>query len=170
MLNGVWGVLTAVRSAATTSVTDIVAADRHTHVMQPLSPAVFHILLALADGERHGYGIMQVVERDTDGSLKCGVACGAGRGGAARCRGVRGSGQEADTASSAGRSRATWMKTDDLAFRALSRISDTLLLIYPRPFRDQFGREMKLVFVSQSRDVCRSGGAWALVPFLSDHR
>jgi DNA-binding PadR family transcriptional regulator len=27
----------------------------------PLSPAVFAILLALADGEKHGYGIMQEV-------------------------------------------------------------------------------------------------------------
>ncbi|HTP33955.1 MAG TPA: hypothetical protein VMJ75_17370 [Candidatus Acidoferrales bacterium] len=26
-----------------------------------LTPAVFHILVALADGERHGYGIMQEV-------------------------------------------------------------------------------------------------------------
>ena len=25
----------------------------------PLTPAIAHILLALADGERHGYGIMQ---------------------------------------------------------------------------------------------------------------
>ena len=29
----------------------------------PLTPAVFHILLALADGPRHGYAIMQAVER-----------------------------------------------------------------------------------------------------------
>jgi DNA-binding PadR family transcriptional regulator len=29
----------------------------------PLTPAVAHILLALADGERHGYAIMQEVER-----------------------------------------------------------------------------------------------------------
>jgi DNA-binding PadR family transcriptional regulator len=29
----------------------------------PLTPAVFHILLALADGEKHGYGIMQEVAR-----------------------------------------------------------------------------------------------------------
>jgi DNA-binding PadR family transcriptional regulator len=29
----------------------------------PLTPAVFHILLALADGPLHGYGIMQAVER-----------------------------------------------------------------------------------------------------------
>ena len=32
----------------------------------PLTPAVFHILLALADGPRHGYGIMQAV-KDTAG-------------------------------------------------------------------------------------------------------
>lgn len=31
----------------------------------PLTPAVFHILLALADGPLHGYGIMQAVELST---------------------------------------------------------------------------------------------------------
>jgi DNA-binding PadR family transcriptional regulator len=35
----------------------------------PLSPAVFHILLALADGERHGYGIMQEVKFRTEGRV-----------------------------------------------------------------------------------------------------
>jgi DNA-binding PadR family transcriptional regulator len=29
----------------------------------PLTPAVFHILLALVDGPLHGYGIMQAVEQ-----------------------------------------------------------------------------------------------------------
>jgi len=38
----------------------------------PLSPAVFHILLALADGERHGYAIMREVERSTDGKVRMG--------------------------------------------------------------------------------------------------
>ena len=38
----------------------------------PLSPAVFHILLALADEERHGYGIMQEVERRTNGAVQLG--------------------------------------------------------------------------------------------------
>src|ERR1700679_4064528 len=38
----------------------------------PLSPAVFHILLALADVERHGYGIMQDVARQTGNALKLG--------------------------------------------------------------------------------------------------
>ena len=37
-----------------------------------LTPAVFHILLALADGESHGYGIMQDVERFTDGETRLG--------------------------------------------------------------------------------------------------
>ncbi len=31
----------------------------------PLTAAVFHILLALADGARHGYAIMQAVEKSS---------------------------------------------------------------------------------------------------------
>ncbi|MCB0087146.1 MAG: helix-turn-helix transcriptional regulator [Caldilineaceae bacterium] len=38
----------------------------------PLSPAIFHILLALADEDRHGYGIMQEVKSRTDGRVKLG--------------------------------------------------------------------------------------------------
>ena len=38
----------------------------------PLTPAVFHILLALADGERHGYGIMQEIAARTEGKLRMG--------------------------------------------------------------------------------------------------
>ncbi|MFM2126433.1 MAG: hypothetical protein RL328_2884 [Acidobacteriota bacterium] len=38
----------------------------------PLTPPVFHILLALADEDRHGYGIMQDVERQTEGGLQMG--------------------------------------------------------------------------------------------------
>lgn len=36
----------------------------------PLSSAVFHILLALADQERHGYGIMQEVKYRTEGQVR----------------------------------------------------------------------------------------------------
>jgi DNA-binding PadR family transcriptional regulator len=36
----------------------------------PLSPVVFDILLALADGERHGYGIMQEVARRSAGATR----------------------------------------------------------------------------------------------------
>src|SRR5437870_12334502 len=38
----------------------------------PLTPAAFHILLALADGEKHGYAIMQEVAALTGGQLKLG--------------------------------------------------------------------------------------------------
>ncbi|MGA2146037.1 MAG: helix-turn-helix transcriptional regulator [Bryobacteraceae bacterium] len=38
----------------------------------PLTPPVFHILLALAGEERHGYGIMQDVAQQTDGALQLG--------------------------------------------------------------------------------------------------
>ena len=38
----------------------------------PLTPAVFHVLLALADGERHGYAIMQEVAESTGGQIKMG--------------------------------------------------------------------------------------------------
>src|SRR6478609_7106200 len=38
----------------------------------PLTPAIAHILLALADQDRHGYGIMQEVERITDGAVQMG--------------------------------------------------------------------------------------------------
>src|SRR3984893_1965903 len=38
----------------------------------PLTPAVFHILLALADGERHGYSIMQEIAAHTEGKMRIG--------------------------------------------------------------------------------------------------
>jgi len=46
--------------------------ERSPESMLPLTPAVFHILLALADGERHGYGIMQEVAARTDGTMRMG--------------------------------------------------------------------------------------------------
>jgi DNA-binding PadR family transcriptional regulator len=38
----------------------------------PLSPATLHILLALACEDRHGYGIMQEVARQSEGKYKLG--------------------------------------------------------------------------------------------------
>lgn len=38
----------------------------------PLTPAVLHIMLALVDGERHGYSIMQEVTKQTDGKMRMG--------------------------------------------------------------------------------------------------
>ena len=38
----------------------------------PLTPAVFYILLALANGEAHGYAIMKQVRDDSEGKVKMG--------------------------------------------------------------------------------------------------
>ncbi len=38
----------------------------------PLSPAVLHILLALASDDRHGYGIILEVKRQSEGRYKLG--------------------------------------------------------------------------------------------------
>ena len=41
-------------------------------MLLPLTPAVFHILLALLDCDRHGYGIMQEVSLCSEGKLRLG--------------------------------------------------------------------------------------------------
>ena len=38
----------------------------------PLTPAVFHILLALSRGDKHGYEIMKAIRHDSDGKVKMG--------------------------------------------------------------------------------------------------
>ncbi len=40
----------------------------------PLPQAQFHVLVALTDGERHGYAIMQSVESSSDGIIRMGPA------------------------------------------------------------------------------------------------
>ena len=36
----------------------------------PLQPATFHILIALADSDRHGYAVIQDIAARTDGSVR----------------------------------------------------------------------------------------------------
>jgi DNA-binding PadR family transcriptional regulator len=43
------------------------------HRFLPLSPHQFHILLALTDGDRHGYAMIQDIEHRTDGALRLGT-------------------------------------------------------------------------------------------------
>jgi DNA-binding PadR family transcriptional regulator len=45
---------------------------REPRTVLPLTPAVMNILLALADVERHGYGIMREVEGMTGGEVRLG--------------------------------------------------------------------------------------------------
>jgi DNA-binding PadR family transcriptional regulator len=44
--------------------------SKESHVRLPLPPAVFQILVALADQDRHGYAIMQDVAERTGGEMK----------------------------------------------------------------------------------------------------
>src|ERR1700733_6550769 len=46
------------------------ARDESPDDMLPLPPATFHILIALADDDRHGYAIIQDVAARTGGQLK----------------------------------------------------------------------------------------------------
>jgi DNA-binding PadR family transcriptional regulator len=39
----------------------------------PLTPAMFQVLVALADGEKHGYAIIKEVHRRTDGKVRLGA-------------------------------------------------------------------------------------------------
>ena len=43
-----------------------------TNDLTPLSPAIFHILLSLGEGERHGYAIKREISARTQGKLKLG--------------------------------------------------------------------------------------------------
>jgi DNA-binding PadR family transcriptional regulator len=40
----------------------------------PLSPIVLHVLLSLADGDKHGYAIIKEVRRRTDGEVEIGAS------------------------------------------------------------------------------------------------
>jgi DNA-binding PadR family transcriptional regulator len=43
---------------------------KETDSFLPLTPAMFHILLALADGEKHGYAILKEVARRTEDKVR----------------------------------------------------------------------------------------------------
>lgn len=45
-------------------------ADRDPLDALPLTPALFHVLLSLADGEKHGYAILKEVEQRTSGAVR----------------------------------------------------------------------------------------------------
>lgn len=50
----------------------MVPADPSSHI--PLAPAQFHVLVALSEGDRHGYAIMQSVEDTSGGRVRMGPA------------------------------------------------------------------------------------------------
>ena len=61
----------AIANIATVAILAPMSPDRaDIDALLPLPPATFHILMALADQERHGYAIIQDVEQRTDGELR----------------------------------------------------------------------------------------------------
>ena len=48
------------------------AKDRDIQSFLPLTPAMLHTLLALADGDKHGYAILKEVSRRTAGKVRLG--------------------------------------------------------------------------------------------------
>ena len=44
-------------------------ADRDPADVLPLTPALFHVLLSLADGQKHGYAVLKEVELRTSGAV-----------------------------------------------------------------------------------------------------
>jgi DNA-binding PadR family transcriptional regulator len=49
------------------------APDDDASALLPLPPVTFHILVALADGDRHGYAIIQDVAARTGGEVRLGA-------------------------------------------------------------------------------------------------
>lgn len=44
--------------------------DRNPADVLPLTPALFHVLLSLADGQKHGYAVLKEVEQRTNGAVR----------------------------------------------------------------------------------------------------
>lgn len=47
--------------------------ERNPQALLPLTSALFHVLLALVDGEKHGYAILKDVAERTDGKVQLGT-------------------------------------------------------------------------------------------------
>ena len=48
--------------------------ERDPHVLLPLTPAMFHVLVSLADEDRHGYAILKDVAARTAGAVELGTS------------------------------------------------------------------------------------------------
>src|ERR1043166_3715719 len=105
----------------------------------PLPPATFHILLALAAGDRHGYGIIQDVEARTNAAPPVRRGGAAGRSPPPHAAGPPRQGRGVPDAG-----------TDMIG------LYRRLLHLYPASFRREYGDEMCAIFAE------RSAGAGAL--------
>src|SRR5665811_2047793 len=136
--------------SANISVTDVfMARPQPPHELLPLTPPVFHILLALSDEDRHGYGIMQDVARQTDGALQLGPGTLYGCLKRMLAAGlVEESGERPDPALDDERRRYS-----------------VLLYAYPPEFRRQYGGPMEQLLRDRCRDLARRPGGLTRLRF-----
>jgi DNA-binding PadR family transcriptional regulator len=99
----------------------------------PLSPAMFHVLVAIADGEIHGYAIMKEVQQLTGGAVRLSTGTLYGiikrllADGLIREIGVRGAGDERR------RSYALTPFGKDVARAEAARLEQTLTIARRKP-------------------------------------
>ena len=148
----------------------------------PLPTAVFHILIALADRDRHGYSIMQDVAARTDGKvqlsagtlysairrmleqglieelpevpiLRAPTSAGATTGSPASASASRRPKSRRLNALVDRRERPVWCRVHD----ARHAVYRALLHCYPAAFRQEYGNQMLLMFAEQLGEARRTG-------------
>ena len=150
------------------------ARDPQPDSLLPLSPQVFHILIALAGGEQHGYAIMQDVAARSGGKLR--LSPGTLYGSIKRMleQGIISELQDRErpkrsddderrryyrltsfgrkvVKAEAARSRRVWNKPGCMDWRPIYRsVFRALLRVYPAEFREEYGAEMDLLVAQQA--------------------
>lgn len=161
--------------------------DQNVGSLSPLPNAVFHILIALADRERHGYSIMQDVSERTGGKVR--LSAGTLYSSIHRMleqglveelrdspdpassderrryyritkRGRQVALAEAQRLSELlNQARATGLIPKRLSMGAIG-LYRALLRCYPASFRQEYGSEMLAAFAAQVREARQQGGRW----------
>jgi hypothetical protein len=136
----------------------------------PLTPTAFHVLVALAGGPRHGYGVAQEVEELTEGRIVMGPGTLYGT-----LQRMLGSAliEEAENpreqdAASAGGGRGPRAARHMTPVRDIPRSSYRRLLgMYPRSFRDRYTDDLLQAF-DDRRSEQRFAGTWGGVERIMD--
>ena len=163
----------------------------------PLTPAVFHILLALAKEDKHGYEIMKSVRQDSNDKVKMGNGTLYGSlkrmlsDGLIEDAGDRAEGDDTRRKyyklTSLGREalnaeieryitttepikNSTWLRTCHLQIKPhekLQLIYNVILKFYPRNYRKAFGAQMMQTFSDHYQDIIESKGRVSIIFWLS---
>src|SRR5919201_1813878 len=117
----------------------------------PLRPVEFHILLSLAAGDRHGYGIIQDIQERGDAPPDVGTMYRA------LARMV-----DAGLAPRRPAPEGSEVMTGDRLVDASERWFRLLQWLYPLDFRDDMGEAVVETYRDRARDALRRGGILSL--------